>query len=799
MDARSPFAAERIRVRGLVQGVGFRPHVWRLARDLSLVGTVRNDSDGVLITVAGEREVIDLFRAKLRGEAPKLARIDAVEACPWHPDAFPSDFSIIASADGIMATAIVPDAATCPECLAESRDFGAVRRDYRPIGRDKHLVSRDKTTRRSGYPFTNCTNCGPRLTIVTSVPYDRATTSMARFAMCEACAAEYASPADRRFHAQPIACPDCGPHCWVENADGTPHPTDNPIEHSAARLKAGEIVAIKGLGGFHLSCDATNAEAVDRLRARKRRDAKPLAVMVRDLDMAKSLAAVSGQEAEALMSTAAPIVLLTPNGHLLPDSVAMGQPTIGIMLAYTPLHHLLLDAFGGPLVMTSGNASEEPQAIDNQDARDRLCGIADAFLMHNRDIVNRVDDSVGRVERGAFRLIRRARGYAPAPLPYPPGFPQDRTILAMGSELKNTFALTTPAGIVLSPHCGDLDHPLAASAYHRMIALFEQLFDAEPDAIAVDGHPDYLPTQTGLSKAAALDVPVTTTDHHHAHIASVLGENGVPFDAPPVVGLALDGLGLGPDGGLWGGELLVADYRTATRVAGLPAVALPGGERAAKEPWRNLVAHLHAAGLDPQESGADAPSVKTLVRMIDKGLNAPRASSAGRLFDAFAALLGLHANRVDFEGQAAMALEALASGALTERTKHQATTKSPYPIALQTYGESANSDSQPSGHFGLWQAALRDRASGTAPAVMAWRFHAGLADALVTATVTLAKNRGLKTVALSGGVFLNRLLSAMVEAKLQRAGLQVLSHQAVPCNDGGLSLGQALIALARSK
>lgn len=296
-----------------------------------------------------------------------------------------------------------------------------------------------------------------------------------------------------------------------------------------------------------------------------------------------------------------------------------------------------------------------------------------------------------------------------------------------------------------------------------------------------------------------MDVPVTTTDHHHAHIASVLGENGVPFDAPPVVGLALDGLGLGPDGGLWGGELLVADYRTATRVAGLPAVALPGGERAAKEPWRNLVAHLHAAGLDPQESGADAPSVKTLVRMIDKGLNAPRASSAGRLFDAFAALLGLHANRVDFEGQAAMALEALASGALTERTKHQATTKSPYPIALQTYGESANSDSQPSGHFGLWQAALRDRASGTAPAVMAWRFHAGLADALVTATVTLAKNRGLKTVALSGGVFLNRLLSAMVEAKLQRAGLQVLSHQAVPCNDGGLSLGQALIALARSK
>lgn len=619
---------------------------------------------------------------------------------------------------------------------------------------------------------------------------------MAPFEMCEACAAEYADPADRRFHAQPIACPNCGPHCWVEYADGTHHPTDTPIEHIATRLKAGEIVAIKGLGGFHLSCDAANAEAVDRLRARKRRDSKPLAVMVRDLDMARSFASVNELEAEALASSAAPIVLLKPKGKLLAKNVAMGQPTIGIMLAYTPLHHLLLDAFSGPLVMTSGNASDEPQAIDNQEARDRLCGIADAFLMHNRDIVNRVDDSVGRVERGAFRIIRRARGYAPAPLPYPPGFPQNRRILAMGSELKNTFALTTPAGVVLSPHCGDLDHPLAAGAYRQMIALFEQLFDVEPDAIAVDAHPDYLSTQTGLSKAADLGIPVKTTDHHHAHIASALGENRVPLDTQPVLGIALDGLGLGPDGGLWGGEFLVADYRTATRVAGLPAVAMPGGERAAKEPWRNLVAHLHAACIDPLESGADPSSVKTLVGMIEKGLNAPLASSAGRLFDAFAALLGLHAKRVGFEGQAAMAVEALASEALATRASEQQT---PYPIAVQTYGENINTDSQLLGHTGLWQAALRDRAKGTDPAVMAWRFHAGLAEAVAATTVTLAKNRGLQTVAFSGGVFLNRLLSEMIEGKLRRAGLQVLSHQAVPCNDGGLSLGQALIALARSK
>ncbi len=788
MDVCSTFAAEQIRVRGLVQGVGFRPHVWRLARDAGLVGTVRNDADGVRITVAGERNAIDTFRVRLREESPTLARIDAVEASAWLPDGFPSDFTIIESTGGATATGIVPDAATCPECLAESRD-------YRPIGRDKRPFSRDKPTRRSGYPFTNCTHCGPRLTIVKSVPYDRATTSMASFQMCEACAAEYADPTDRRFHAQPIACPDCGPHCWVEDVHGTEQATNNAIAQVAARLKAGEIVAIKGLGGFHLSCDATNADAVDRLRARKRRDAKPLAVMVRDLEMAHSLASVSDEEAVALASSAAPIVLLMPERQALPDGVRMGQPTIGIMLPYTPLHHLLLDAFDDPLVMTSGNASDEPQATDNQDARDRLSGIADAFLMHNRQIVNRVDDSVGRVERGAFRLIRRARGYAPAPLPYGPGFPRDRTVLAMGSELKNTFALTTPAGIVLSPHCGDLDHPLAASAYHDMIALYEQLFDATPDTIAVDAHPDYLSTQTGLHKASALGASVATIDHHHAHIASVLGEHRVPFDTQPVLGLTLDGLGLGPDGGLWGGEILVADYRTATRVAGLPAIAMPGGERAAKEPWRNLVAHLHAAGLDPTESGADSTSVKILVGMINKDLNAPRASSAGRLFDAFAALLGLHAKRVGFEGQAAMALEALA-----EQANQQSTTQSPYPINLQSYGESADTDSQSqSGQRALWQAALRDKADGTAPTTMAWRFHAGLADALVTTTVTLAENRGLKTVALSGGVFFNRLLSAMVETKLQRAGLRVLSHRAVPCNDGGLSLGQALIALARSK
>ena len=770
MDARTAFRACRLRVRGLVQGVGFRPHAWRLATELKLLGTVHNDAQGVLICVAGDKSAIASFRKRLRSEAPPLARIDSVEEEPWLPNAFPEGFSIGQSVPGSVATGVVPDAATCPDCL---RDI------------------RDPANRRYRYPFTNCTHCGPRLSIVRQVPYDRATTAMAAFEMCDACAAEYADPADRRFHAQPNACPECGPQLWLETGENDPTGGAgcvDPIKATEQLLRSGHILAIKGLGGFHLACDAADDQAVARLRERKRRDAKPLAVMVQNVAMARQLCHVDQLEADMLESAAAPIVLLKPRQGRqgIASPVALGQASLGLMLPYTPLHHLLLDVFGGPLVMTSGNKSDEPQVITNEHARTRLDGIADAFLMHDRDIVNRVDDSVGQVGRGVFQLIRRARGFAPQPVAYPPGFPRDRTVLAMGSALKNTFALTTPDGIVLSPHCGDLDNPEAVTAYRETLELYQTLFNGVPDTICADGHPDYPSTMLGKDIAQEANVQVSTVAHHHAHMASVLGDNAHPLDGPPVIGLALDGLGLGPDGTLWGGEVLLADYGSAERLAGLPAVPMPGGDRASREPWRNLVAHLHAAGLDPYLAGFDHTRTKTLVQMMDRGLNAPNASSAGRLFDAFAALLGLHSERVGFEGQAAMALEALAQQA--------GRAEDGYTFHLARYG----SDGTGGTLHALWHDALADREAGKDRASMAYRFHAGLADALAICAIDLARETRSSTVALSGGVFLNQLLTKLLVDHLESSGLTVLTHRNVPCNDGGLSLGQVLVTLTNS-
>ncbi len=761
MDALSGFMSRQLRVRGLVQGVGFRPHVWRLANDASLVGTVRNDNEGVLIEVAGELAALERFQDDLRTEAPPLARIDSIEPSAWRPHAYPSDFSIVTSDHGTTATGIVPDAATCSDCLGDIRD---------------------PSNRRFGYAFTNCTHCGPRLSIVKEVPYDRSTTAMADFQMCPNCAAEYADPSDRRFHAQPNACPDCGPKVWLEvaGADGvTMVELSAVVADVADRLRHGQIVAVKGLGGFHLACDATHEAAVARLRERKRRYAKPFAVMVSDLDMAVQFADLCDDEACALESTAAPIVLMQTAGppEKLAPSVSLEHDSVGLMLPYTPLHHLLLDAFGGPLVMTSGNDSDEPQVISNASAREKLVTIADAFLMHDRAIINRVDDSVGRVECGRFRLIRRARGYAPAPLSYPSGFDKKGRVLAMGSELKNTFALTTPDGVVLSQHCGDLDDHRAAHAYRETLALFQRLYDHQPSLICVDAHPDFLSTTTGEEIAQETGAQLLSVGHHHAHLASVLGENGYPLDGPPVVGLMLDGLGYSPDGALWGGEVLVGDYRTAERVAGLQATSMPGGERCAREPWRNLVAHLHEAGLDPLAAGFDRQRTMTLVQMMERGFNAPKASSAGRLFDAFAALLGLHADKAWFEGQAALALEMLA-----KQVDHD----EGYAICL---GEAKSLVS-------FWIQALEDRDRDVAPALMARRFHVGLASAFASCAAGQAREAGIGRVALSGGVFQNQLLSSLITARLADEGLQVMSHQHVPCNDGGLSLGQAMIGSA---
>ncbi len=763
--------AVALRVRGLVQGVGFRPAVWRLAHELSLTGEVRNDAGGVLIRAAGPGPALQAFVERLRREAPPLSRIDEIEVTPLAGRAGESDFVIVESRGGAVRTGVVPDAATCPACLADVMDPG---------------------NRRHRYPFANCTHCGPRLSIVRAIPYDRANSSMAPFALCPDCAAEYGDPADRRFHAQPTACAVCGPRLWLEPVQ---EEGGDAIEAARALIAAGAIVAIKGLGGFHLACDAGDAAAVDRLRRRKRRYHKPFALMARDLAMVRAYARVDDVEAGLLESSAAPIVVLErrESGPPLAGGLAPGQNGLGFMLPYTPLHHLLTRDLARPIVLTSGNRSDEPQVIDNDEARKRLAGIADAWLLHDREIVNRLDDSVVRVSAGRPRLLRRARGYAPAPLKLPPGFEQAPAVLAMGGELKNSFCLLKDGQAVLSPHIGDLEDPLTHADYRRGLSLFRQLFDFRPDLIAIDRHPDYHAGDWGRRLAADEGVPLTTVQHHHAHLAACLAESGRALDALPVLGVMLDGLGFGADDDLWGGEFLLGDYRRCDRLGHFAPLPLLGGEQAMREPWRNSYAHLRQAFGWAQVAArwpalpivrflAEKP-LRTLDRMIERGVNAPPASSAGRLFDAVAAALGLCREGTSFEGQAAIELEALAETARDEAGA--------YPVAV------GGEDLRVLSWAPLWSALLDDLADALPPARIAARFHNGLAAAIVGTAGELAAAREVETVALSGGVFQNRLLLEGVTAGLDAAGLRVLSPEMLPANDGGLSLGQAAIAAAR--
>ena len=787
-------SGQLIRIRGLVQGVGFRPTCWRLARECGLAGDVRNDGEGVLLRLwpaqgAGP-EAIERFCAQLAGpDLPPLARIDAIERVPWDHPPESEGFHIVASAATAVRTGIVADAATCPACASEIAD---------------------PANRRYRYPFTNCTHCGPRLTIVRAIPYDRANTSMAVFPLCPACGAEYADPADRRFHAQPNACPVCGPRLWVVDASGREiDPTgqgapkasqDAPRDALtlASRLLAeGRILAIKGIGGFHLACDAANPQAVSELRLRKRRFAKPFALMARDLAVIGRYCRVSECEAGLLASPAAPIVLLErlEQSPPLAADLAPGQRSLGLMLPYSPLHHLLLADWERPLVMTSGNLSEEPQCIDNTDALTRLDGLADFALLHDREIVNRVDDSVVRVMDGAPRLLRRARGYAPAPIPLPSGFEGAPSVLAFGGELKNTLCLLKDGQAVLTQHLGDLEEARTAREYARTLGLYLDLFEHRPERCAVDLHPDYRSTQTGRDHAARAGLPLETVQHHHAHIASVLADNGRPLDAGPVLGIALDGLGYGADGTLWGGELLVADYRGYERAGWLRPVPLPGGVRAILEPWRCLFAQLESAlGFDavldrwpdlPVARGLAARPIGTLRTMIARGLNAPMSSSAGRLFDAVAAALGLGGEVISYEGQAAIELEALADSAGEDAGPG-------YPFARAGDGAGLLLDPTP-----LWPALLDDLAAGVAPARIARRFHRGFCEAVAALGCEIARDRGLDTVALSGGVMQNRLVLEGLSTQLRGHGLTVLLHRQVPSNDGGLSLGQAAVAAAR--
>ena len=775
--ANDTLPCEEIRVRGIVQGVGFRPAVYRLACERGLAGVVLNDAQGVLIRIQGSNQQVTDFLQALTAGAPPLSRIDAIERCPG-TQPVKAGFHIVASHRGQTRTAVSPDAAACPACLAEIND---------------------PADRRYRYPFTNCTHCGPRLSIVHTVPYDRDNTSMRAFTMCRDCAREYDDPADRRFHAQPNACPDCGPSLALLHADGSPAAGDG-IGIAAKLLRQGKIIAVKGIGGFHLACDATNTDAVALLRARKHRFDKPFALMARDLQTIKRYCNVDPVEEALLTSSAAPIVLLRDNGAgSLPDAIAPAQNCYGFMLPYTPLHALLMEQLVGPMVLTSGNRSDEPQCIGNPEARGKLGGIADAFLLHNRDIVNRLDDSVVRVVSGEPCLLRRARGYAPTPLPLPGGFEQAPPVLAFGGELKNTFCLARHGEAILSQHMGDLEHAAAYTTYRDTLALYLKLYDHEPGVLAVDLHPEYLSTKLGKQWKTDGSHRVIEVQHHHAHIAACLAENNIPLEAPPVLGIALDGLGFGTDGTLWGGEFLQADYRGIKRLALFNPVPMPGGTRAIHEPWRMAFACLRQ-DLDwtsvSQQYGeleffrhARGEKLETLARIMDKRMNSPLTSSCGRLFDSVAAIIGLR-ETVTYEGQAAIELENMLGS------------ESPKPGNRDytfTIGKSHSNALAVIQTASLWPALLRDLAAGCSQGVISARFHHGLVNVIVEMVDQLTrhyKNPWQNRIALSGGVFQNVFVTETLTRRLDAAGYQVLTHRHVPPNDGGLALGQAAVAAA---
>lgn len=736
--------AVSIRVRGQVQGVGFRPFIWQLAREFGLSGRVLNDPEGVLIEAEGRN--LDGFVAAISARAPTLAHVDSVEVSPFD-GVLPSGFEIAPSRGSGSETRVTPDAATCPDCAAEIRGEG----------------------RRKGYAFTNCTHCGPRFTILGGLPYDRAKTTMAAFAMCEECRAEYENPADRRFHAQPVACPRCGPRLWLEVAGREVR--GDPIKEAMRRLKMGEIVAVKGLGGFHLACDAANGQAVATLRSRKRRPAKPFALMGHEGAL-QGVARLTEADLAILRDAAAPIVLVASRG-VLPDGIAPGMSTLGVMLPYTPLHHLLLDAFGGVLVMTSGNLSGEPQVVGNDEAREKLSAFADAFLMHDRDIARRLDDSV---ERGDPPMIlRRARGRTPGTLPLPPGFERASQVLALGGQMKGAICLLKNGQALLGHHLGDLDDALCAEELDKAVADYTALFEHRPALVAVDAHPGYRATIAGRR----MGLPVAEVWHHHAHLASCLVENSWPLGRGPVAGIVLDGTGLGPDGAIWGGELLLGDYLGFERRAWLRPAPLIGGDRAAREPWRNALARLDQAGLADRADELFAENPREAVRLAAaRGFNAPLSSSAGRLFDAVAACLGLCGQAQTYEGEAAMRLEALAqrAGSVLEADR--------WPEA------GAEIDPSP-----VFQNFLAGLAAGEPAEAIAWRFHAWLANAFALRARELVRSGEARAVVLSGGCFQNALLLELVLKAL--GDVPSLVHRTTPANDGGLALGQAAIAAAR--
>lgn len=756
-----------IAVSGRVQGVGFRPFVWRLANQMQLAGKVWNHAQGVAIVLQADETQLHTFIHRLQQEAPVLAKITKVSHRSV-ADQVLDGFTIVATEQGEVATGCPPDAAICRACLYELTD---------------------PTNRRYRYPFINCTDCGPRLSIIQRIPYDREFTTMSVFQQCEACLREYHDPANRRFHAQPNACPQCGPNVWLENAQGDVLESADPFALLADALEKGKIVALKGLGGFHLACDATQALVVQRLRERKRRPHKAFALMVSSLAQLRTHAVVEDGVQHLLAQPEAPVVLLDQKLSTdIAANVAPGQYQMGFMLPYTPLHHLLTQAFTKPLVMTSGNGSGAPQAIDNDEARTQLAEIADLFLMHDRAIQNRLDDSVVRYQQGQVHYLRRARGYAPTSLPLPEGFSAETDWLALGAQMKNTVCLLKGGQAVISQYLGDLENVPTYDAFLQALALYQNLYQFKATHFVCDKHPDYLSSQYGDSLQAQ-GMIVERVQHHHAHLAACLGENGYPLNSPPVLGICMDGTGLGDDTTLWGGEWLLGNYTSYQRLAHITPFPLIGGSKAIIEPWRCLYAQLVQAHVDvPKDVLVQCypPLASALCATFDKmlaqQLNTPLTSSAGRLFDAVAAALGCSTQQISYEGQAAIELETLARMADPDGAEA-------YPFAIVDN----RLDPAP-----FWQALTADLHAGKrSRADMAWAFHAGFSAAVIALTLQLRKQAAFETVALSGGVLQNGLIFIALKTGLEAAGLRVLWHQQLPANDSAISLGQALVAAAR--
>ncbi|HEY4712031.1 MAG TPA: carbamoyltransferase HypF, partial [Dehalococcoidia bacterium] len=773
--ARQSLKLASISVRGIVQGVGFRPFVYGLAVEHNLKGWIYNTSEDVRIEVEGETEAIKQFERELKTKSPPLAHIESV-TIEYHPPLGYKNFEIRQSqAQAGKYQLISPDVATCQACLGE-------------------LLNPED--RRYHYPFTNCTNCGPRFTIIEDMPYDRPQTTMRSFQMCPQCQAEYDNTRDRRFHAQPNACPKCGPQVELVDNQGNLITDSNPIAAASQFLKGGKIVAIKGLGGFLLACDATNDIAVKTLRQRKKRPSKPLAIMVADVDEAKRHCYVSPEEEKLLTSPQSPIVLMRWNeDSSVSREIAPNLQFLGVVLPYTPLHHILLRDTGLPLVMTSGNLSEEPITRDNDEALRRLSGIADYFLIHNRDIYSRYDDSVAIVEKGTSQLIRRARSYAPYPIRLP--F-KTRQVLGCGAEDKNTFCLTKDNYAFLSQHIGDMENMETLEHFDSTISLYKRLFHIEPEIIAHDLHPDYLATKYAreLGESGMKLIPV---QHHHAHIASCLADNGL---ASPVIGVAFDGTGMGADGNIWGGEFLVADYRNYKRAGHLEYLPLPGGAAAIKRPRRTAIGYiLTLLGEDALDAviailnevkgkrsqlasigQVTEVEVEVIKRQIEKRINSPLTSSMGRLFDAISALLGIR-GEIDYEGQAAVELEMAAYSSVIAREFDEAISGNnesyPYRIAedkgiiIVRLGD-------------LLSAVIEDLHQGIPKGRISVKFHNTLARMINEMCLLIANETPMVSgVALSGGVFQNRLLLRKTVNLLESSGFQVFTHRQVPCNDGG--------------